>query len=200
MRNRSWNKAALGAALYAVAATVLAQTPAPPLPAAANAARGSQGDALADALTCRIGYERYPRLMELLRRERPDDFRQTYRQYSAPAMDLYQLESPVRAWGQDSDTVLIASSRVMMAVEGSLEEVTARVDQALEQSRETPLSGALNDLHALVIFDAAQPGLEGMVLLGCEYRIPDVSLLDEPEDAWRRKLRAAPTVPVPGNP
>ncbi len=200
MRNRSWSEAAFGVALYAVVATAFAQTPATSLPTATNTARGGQGDALADALTCRIGIERYPRLMEQLRRERPDDFRQTYRQYNAPAMDLYQLRSPVHAWGQDSDTILIASNRVMMAIEGSLDEVTTRLDQALERSRDTPLSGALNDLHALVIFEAAQPGLEGRVLLGCEYRIPDVSLLDEPEDAWRRKLRAAPAVPVPGNP
>ena len=199
MRNRSWNKTAFGVALCAVAATVFAQTPTTPATTTA-AANATRGDALADALTCRIGYERFPRLMEQLRRERPDDFRQTYRQYSAPAMDLYRLESPVRAWGQDSDTILIASNRVMMAVAGSLEEVTARVDQALEQSRETPLSSALDDLHALVIFDAAQPGLEGRVLLGCEYRIADVSLLDEPEDAWRRKLRAAPPMPMPENP
>ena len=55
--------------------------------------------------------------------------------------------------------------------------MTAQLEHALEQSSESPLSGALDDQHALVIFNAESPGLEGMVLLGCEYRIPDISLL-----------------------
>ncbi len=191
MRKRSWNSAALAAALCVGAAQAWAQGAAGRTAAVAaeDSLAGEGIDALADALACRVGYERFPVLMEQLRRERPNDFSQTYRQYSAPAMDLYRLADTVRAWGQESDTILIADNRVMMAVEGSLDEVTARLDEALEHSSESPLSSALDDRHALVIFEAAQPGLQGMVLLGCEYRIPDVSLLDEPEDAWRKRFR-----------
>jgi hypothetical protein len=83
----------------------------------------------------------------------------------------------------------------MMAVQGSLDAVTAQLEHALEQSSESPLSGALDDQHALVIFNADAPGLEGMVLLGCEYRIPDISLLENPDDAWR-KPRAVPASPA----
>ncbi|HYM86725.1 MAG TPA: hypothetical protein VET30_08285, partial [Pseudoxanthomonas sp.] len=115
------------------------------------------------------------------------------------------LEAPVQAWGNESDAILIEPNRVMMAVEGTLDEVTAKLEHALEQSSESPLSGALDDQHALLIFEAEQPGLEGMVLLGCEYRIPDVSLLDDPADAWRKQPKAenpAPLLPpnTPSNP
>lgn len=203
MQSRCWNKVATGTALSAFTALALAQAAdkpatAPtlaPAPIAAQATAGEAGDILADAIACRLGEDRYPNLIEQLRQERPRDFQQVYRQYSEPMLDLYQLESPVQAWGHDSDVLLIASNRVMMAVQGSLEDVTARLERALEQSKQSPLSGALDDKHALVIYNAALPGLEGMVLLGCEYRIPNVSLLDNPDDAWRGD-RASPA-PVP---
>lgn len=187
MRNRSWNKAALAATLSVLAVICVAQTQPvkPVVPAQPVASAGA--DALADALACRISYQRYPGLMQEIRAEREDDFRQAYRQYNKPMMDFYRLEAPVQAWGNESDAILIEPNRVMMAVEGTLDEVTAKLEHALEQSSESPLSGALDDQHALLIFEAEQPGLEGMVLLGCEYRIPDVSLLDDPADAWRKK-------------
>jgi hypothetical protein len=198
MRNRSSNKTLLGASLYACACLSIAQTPAgkPASAAAAPIAAppivavpppvSAGADALADALTCRISYERYPGLMQEIRDEREDDFRQAYRQHSQPMLDVYRLEEPISAWGNESDVIVIAPNRVMMAVTGSLDAVTAQLEHALEQSSESPLSGALDDQHALVIFNAEAPGLEGMVLLGCEYRIPDISLLENPDDAWRK--------------
>ena len=197
MRNHSWSKALLAASLCACAATALAQAVGgtAPLPAAAGPVQGA--DALADALTCRISSERLPGLMEEFREERANAFAQTYRQYSTPIMDLYQLDEPVQAWGNDSDAIVIAEQRVMMAVRGSLEEITKELEQSLADSSELPLSGALDDQHALVIFKADQRGLEGMVLLGCEYRIPGLSLLDDPRDAWRKPRATPAPVPVP---
>ena len=190
MRKHSWSKALLAASLCACTATALAQVV--PLPVAAGPVEGA--DALADALTCRISSGRLPRLMQDFREERANAFAQTYRQYSAPMMDLYQLDAPVQAWGHDSDAIVIAEQRVMMAVRGSLEDITKQLEQSLADSSESPLAGALDDQHALVIFKADQRGLEGMVLLGCEYRAPGFSLLDDPRDAWR-KPPAKPTPP-----
>ena len=199
MPNLSWNKPALGLVLYALTGVVLAQVQAaaPPAGNAPVPFASESADALVDALTCRIPHERYPNLMQLLRRERVDEFAQTYRQYSDPAWDLYQLETRVHVWGNESDAIVIASNRVMMAVAGSLDEVTQRLEHALEQSSQSPLSGALDDQHALVIFEARRPGLEGRVLLGCEYRIPDISLLDDPDDAWRKQLLDPSSPPTP---
>lgn len=196
MRNRNWNKLGFCAALCGIAALCTAQVlrNAAPGPATTSVA-GTGADTLTDALTCRIGRDRYPMLMEQLRAERPQDFAQTYRQYSEPLMDEYRLLLPVRALGHDSDAIVIASNRVMIAVAGSLEEVTARLEQAL--AKESPLSGALDKRHGLVIYAATQPGLEGMVLLGCEYRIPKVSLLDNPGDAWRSKPGEPMPTPAP---
>lgn len=202
MRNRNSSKALLGATLYLWACVSLAQVPAAK-PAATTATPVAQptpvvsagADALADALTCRISYERYPGLMREIREEREEDFTQAYRQYSEPMLDVYRLEEPITAWGNESDVIVIAPNRVMMAVQGSLDAVTAQLEHALEQSSESPLSGALDDQHALVIFNAEAPGLEGLVLLGCEYRIPDISLLEDPDDAWR-KPHAIPASPA----
>lgn len=201
MRNPNWNKPVLGVALYAFALLAFAQGGGPLIPSkpALTGASPAGADALVDALTCRIGNDRYPRLMQEIRGERQDDFRQVYRQYSTPMMDVYYLEDPVQAWGSESDTIVIGPNRVMVAVEGSLDAVTAQLEHSLEQSSQSPLSGALDDKHALVIFEAEQPGLEGMVLLGCEYRIPGISLLDDPADAWRKMpMMDQPSPPQPG--
>jgi hypothetical protein len=207
MRNPNWNKPTLGVALSAFAILASAQDGKPAIAATPPtfSASVAGADALVDALTCRIGHDRYPGLMEEIRNERQEDFRQTYRQYSTPMMDVYRLEDPVQAWGNESDTIVIGSNRVMVAVAGSLDAITAQLEHSLEQSSNSPLSGALDDKHALVIFEAEQPGLEGMVLLGCEYRIPDISLLDDPADAWREKPARDQPLPlrpraIPSNP
>ena len=205
MRNPSWNKSLLGLVLSAFAVLAQAQDGKPAIPETPPIASMVGADALIDALTCRIGNDRYSGVMEEIRNERPLDFRQTYRQYSTPMMDVYRLEDPVQAWGNESDTIVISPNRVMVAVEGSLDAITAQLEQSLQQSSQSPLSGALDDKHALVVFKAGQPGLEGMVLLGCEYRISDISLLDDPADAWRKKPaedRPSPPQPriIPSNP
>ena len=199
MQNHSLSKAATGIALCLLAFTTAAQAPAktvaprpappPPVPQQADYVAT---DLLVDALTCRVPMARFAALMQQLRRERPEDFEQAYRQYSSPPMDLYRLQVPISAWGNEGDTILVASNRVTMAVDGKLEEVTRKLEAALEQSSQSPLSAALDDQPALVIFEAAQPGLEGSVLVGCEYRIDGMSLLDDPDDAWRRTPAAPP--------
>ena len=194
MRNRSSNKAALFAltALFSGAVSAQVAERAQPTTLPADTVALPSMDTLSDALACRIDGIQLPHLMQALRSERASEFTQAYRQYSAPDLDVYQLDAPAQAWGNASTAVVIAENRVMLAVTGSLEEVTQRFEQALQQSSQTPLSVALDDQHALVIFSATQPGLEGTVLLGCEYRMPGVSLLENPEDAWRK----APTKPA----
>lgn len=197
MRNPSWNKSLLGLVLSAFAVLAQTQDGKPAIPATPPIASMVGADALIDALTCRIGNDRYSGVMEEIRNERPLDFRQTYRQYGTPMMDVYRLEDPVQAWGNESDTIVISPNRVMVAVEGSLDAITAQLEHSLQQSSQSPLSGALDDKHALVVFKAEQPGLEGMVLLGCEYRIQDISLLDDPADAWRKKPAGDQPPPQP---
>lgn len=155
------------------------------------------GDILGDALTCRTATAALPGLLSRLRNERPDEFLQTDRQYSQPMMDLYRLQMPVQAWGNASDTVAIAQNRVMLAVRGDMDEVSKRVDLELEASRNSPLPVVLDDAHALVVYPAELPGLEGFTLLGCEYRIEGLALLDNPADAWRKAPApvGAPSVP-----
>lgn len=201
MRTSSSNKALALAALLACTwglaqaqqrpATSLpaptATTPATAPVAAASRDAGAdtgEGDPLFDALTCRSGPE-ITRLLSRLRRDRPDDFVQTERQYSDPPMDLYRLEIPVQAWGQQSDSVVITANRVLMVVEGSADAVARDLEASLSGSEATPLSGPLDDQHALVLYTEERPGLQQRVLIGCEYRLPDLSLLDNPDDAWR---------------
>ena len=150
------------------------------------------GDTLGDALTCRADTTRLSNLLPRLRHERPDEFVQTDRQYSQPVMDLYRLQLPVQAWGNVGDAVAISANRVMLAVRGGMEEVSARIDRELEASLESPLPGVLDATHALVVYPADLPGLEGVVLLGCEYRIEGLSLLDDPVEAWRKPASLDP--------
>lgn len=194
MRTRSWNRIFANAALAALPMFCQAQSP-PAVPAMPVADATTPSDTLRDALTCRTATADIAGLLPRLRRERPSEFVQTERQYSAPMMDLYRLNEPVHAWGHDSDAVVIADNRVLIAVEGPLEHAAMQLEQALEQSRDTPLSSAFDEQHALVVYAAEQPGLEDRVLIGCEYRIPDLSLLDNPLDEWRKP--ASPTSPKP---
>ncbi|MGN6225548.1 hypothetical protein [Pseudoxanthomonas sp.] len=156
------------------------------MPASQDAGAGADaGDPLFDALTCRSGPE-ITRLLSRLRRDRPHDFVQTERQYSDPPMDLYRLEIPVQAWGQQSDSVVITANRVLMVVDGSADAVARALEANLSDSAATPLSGPLDDQHALVLYTEERPGLQQRVLIGCEYRLPELSLLDNPDDAWRK--------------
>ncbi len=152
-------------------------------PAPAQAAIPS--DTLIDALACRTLGGDLAGLLPRLRRERPAEFVQTERQYAAPMMDLYRLIAPVQAWGHHSDAIVITDNRVLMLVDEPIEQAAAQLERALEESRDAPLSGALDDHHALVVYPGEHPGLHGRTLIGCEYRMPGVSLLDDPADAWR---------------
>ena len=199
----SWNRPRqLAAWLLLAPVLASAQQARDVQPAAQAPAPGPSGDILGDALTCRSDGAGLPNLLPSLRRERPEEFRQTDRQYAQPVMDLYRLQDPVQAWGNSGDAVAITQDRVMLAVRGSMEEVSQRIDQALEDSRAAPLPGVLDDAHALVVYPADLPGLDDMVLLGCEYRIEGLALLDDPADAWRKPslpsgLADAPAKPKP---
>lgn len=192
MRIRSWNKrlcCALAAGwLLPVAGLAQSGNAAAPVvvaePSLTTTADAEPSDTLIDALTCRTPNADLPGLLTRLRRERPVDFRQTERQYATPRMDLYRLERPIRAWGHESDAVLLTDQRVLLAVDNPLEQAVGLLEQELEQTRAVPLSGALDDTHALVIYTGGHPGLENRVLLGCEYRIPGLLLLDDPADGW----------------
>jgi len=161
-----------------------------PVVAAAPAPAAGPTDTLLDALTCRTSIAHLPTLLTRLRRERPTEFVQTERQYSAPMMDLYRLQDPVQAWGHRSDAVVITDNRVLLLVNSPIEQATAQLERALEESKDAPLAGALDDAHALVVYPAEHPSLQGRSLVGCEYRMSDVSLLTDPADAWRT---ASPT-------
>ncbi|WP_436043105.1 hypothetical protein [Pseudoxanthomonas sp. LjRoot143] len=171
------------AALWLAGATfpVSAQSVAGPPPAPAT----GPTDTLRDALTCRTATADLPALLQRLRRERPLEFIQTERQYSAPMMDLYRLDAPVEAWGHRSDAVVITDNRVLLLVDSPIEQASAQLERALEESRDAPLSAALDDAHALVVYPGEHPGLQGRSLVGCEYRMPALSLLADPADAWR---------------
>lgn len=158
------------------------------------------GDALGDALACRSDGAGLRDLLPRLRRERPDEFVQTDRQYSQPMMDLYRLQAPVRAWGNSGDAIAVTRNRVMLGVRGSMEGISRRIDLELEASRDSPLPGVLDDAHVLVVYPADLPGLDGIVLLGCEYRIEGLSLLDDPADAWRRRAPSPPNSTSPEAP
>ena len=166
-----------GMALPLCAQSVVPAPPATPEPT----------DTLLDALACRTAIADLPGLLPRLRRERPNEFVQTERQYSAPMMDLYRLEAPATAWGHRSDAVVITDNRVLLLVNSPIEQATAQLERALEESRDAPLSGALDDGHALVVYPGEHPGLQGRTLVGCEYRMPGLSLLADPDDAWRTR-------------
>jgi len=164
------------------------------LPSSAQAlpddARLGPSDTLRDALTCRTAPRDLLGLLPRLRRERPDDFRQAERQYAEPLLDLYRLDLPVEAWGQTSDGIVIADNRVLMVIDAPADEVTGRLDDYLQQTESSPLAGALDEMHALIVYDGNVPGLENRVLVGCEYRFAELRLLEDPDQVIARPLTA----------
>lgn len=178
--------------LAGTAPVVSAQSVAVPPPAASGPT-----DTLLDALACRTAIADLPGLLPRLRRERPTEFVQTERQYSAPMMDLYRLKDPVDAWGLRSSAVVITDDRVLLLVDSPIEQATAQLERALEASKDAPLAGALDDAHALVVYPGERPGLTGRTLVGCEYRMPSLSLLADPADAWRLPHPTPAPAPTP---
>ena len=176
---------ALASALLAASATLQAQVVVPAPPASPSPAQAQATDTLVDALTCRTSAGDIAGLLTRLRRERPAEFVQTERQYAAPNMDLYRLDEPVPAWGNEGDAIVVTDNRVLLLVDAPIDTASARLEQSLTDSRDTPLSGALDDLHALVVYAGEHPGMQERTLIGCEYRMPGLSLLANPDDAWR---------------
>jgi hypothetical protein len=152
-----------------------------------NAVSGMAQTLLANALDCRVAEAQLPGLLTSLRELQPGDFTQVGRQYSDPDMDLYQLAKPVHAWGNEGDAIVITANRVMLAVRATVDEAGQRVDDYLEQSDNSPVTGLLDAQHGLVVYSPPLPGLQDMALVGCEYHIDDLSLLDDPADAWRKQ-------------
>lgn len=134
-------------------------------------------DSLLEALSCRTDLTDMPGLLGRLREERPADFIQAQRQYATPMMDSYRLRDAVSAWGSRSDTVVITDDRVLLAIAGDMPAVTAELEKHLQASADAPLAAALDEQHALVVYQSDQPGLQDLVLVGCEYRLPGLSLL-----------------------
>lgn len=174
---------ALTLALLAASATLQAQVVAPASPAPPSPVQAT--DTLVDALTCRTSSADIAGLLGRLRRERPAEFVQTERQYGSPKMDLYRLDAPVQAWGNEGDAIVVTDNRVLLLVDAPIDTASARLEQSLADSRDAPLSGALDDLHALVVYAGQHPGMQQRTLIGCEYRMPTLSLLAHPDDAWR---------------
>lgn len=179
--SKAWTRALAAAWLAGAASLASAQAEDPPTPSGA----ATSADTLLAALTCRTADADLPDLLPRLRRERPGEFVQTERQYSAPMMDLYRLDQPVEAWGHRSDAVVITDDRILLLVDSPIEQASAQLERALEESRDAPLSAALDDAHALVVYPGERPGLQGHSLVGCEYRMPNLSFLADPADAWR---------------
>lgn len=182
-RSNSNASLALASVLLAASAAVAAQVVAPATPALSPPVQTT--DTLLDALTCRTSAGDIAGLLARLRRERPSEFVQTERQYGTPKMDLYRLDTPVDAWGNEGDAVVITDDRVLLLVDAPIDTASMRLEQSLADSREAPLSGALDDLHALVVYAGEHPGMQQRTLIGCEYRMPGLSLLANPDDAWR---------------
>ena len=181
-RSNSNASVALASVLLAASAAVAAQVVAPAPPALSPPVQTT--DTLLDALTCRTSAGDIGGLLARLRRELPSEFVQTERQYGTPKMDLYRLYT-VDAWGNEGDAVVITDDRVLLLVDAPIDTASMRLEQSLADSREAPLSGALDDLHALVVYAGEHPGMQQRTLIGCEYRMPGLSLLANPDDAWR---------------
>lgn len=182
-RSNSNASVALASVLLAASAAVAAQVVAPAPPAPSPPVQTT--DTLLDALTCRTSAGDIAGLLARLQRERPSEFLQTERQYGTPKMDLYRLDTPVDAWGNEGDAVVITDNRVLLLVDAPIDTASTRLEQSLVDSRDAPLSGALDDLHALVVYAGEHPGMQQRTLIGCEYRMPGLSLLTHPDDAWR---------------
>lgn len=182
-RSNSKATLALAVALLAASATLEAQVVAPASPVPPSLPQAT--DTLLDALTCRTSPADIPALLPRLRRERPAEFVQTERQYGTPKMDLYRLDESVDAWGNEGDAIVITDNRVLLLVDAPIDTASTRLEQSLADSRDAPLSGALDDLHALVVYAGEHSSMQGRTLIGCEYRTPGLSLLANPDDAWR---------------
>ena len=113
-RSNSNASLALASVLLAASAAVAAQVVAPAPPAPSPPVQTT--DTLLDALTCRTSAGDIGGLLARLRRERPSEFVQTERQYGTPKMDLYRLDAPVDAWGNEGDAVVITEDRVLLLV------------------------------------------------------------------------------------
>lgn len=137
---------------------------------AAPSAALARESLLARALSCRLDDSAVATLMGGLAAEDPG-MKSAAQAFAAPSGNLYRLARPVSALGASADAIYVAPGRIAMVVPGeTLATVTARLQ--LEPTSYGPAERPVDDGRTLIAYQLHQDGLNGKVLVGCEYGNP----------------------------
>lgn len=130
-------------------------------------AQAAESQLLVRALSCELTDNELPTLIHDLARQQPA-FRKPTARYGAPTANVYQLPSPITAFGYSSSLVVVTPARILLAVQGvSLDLVIDKLE--LDESPFSPANRAVRPTVSIVAFQLSHKALENKLLVGCEY-------------------------------
>jgi hypothetical protein len=125
---------------------------------------------LARALSCKIDDGAVATLMDRLAAE-DAGMKSPAQAFAAPSGNLYRLKTPVSALGYAADAIYVSPGRIAMVVSGQTPESVGGKLQ-LTPDAYGPAERPVDDAHKLIAYQLHQGGLDGKVLVGCEYGDP----------------------------
>ena len=137
---------------------------------AAPAAAVAGETLLARAVSCRIDAGAVATLMDKLAAE-DAGMKSPAQAFAAPSGNLYRLKAPIAALGYAADAIYVSPGRIAMVVSGQTPDAVAAKLQ-LTPDAYGPAERAIDDAHKIVAYQLHQGGLDGKVLVGCEYGDP----------------------------
>lgn len=122
---------------------------------------------LENALSCKLKDVEVESLMRNLAASQPA-FAKPAKQVMAPSADIYRMAQPVTALGYSSTEVVVTPGRILLAVPGTpLKQAIGKLN--LTEEPYSPAKREIRPTVSVVAFQMSSDGLEGKLLVGCEY-------------------------------
>ena len=125
---------------------------------------------LARAVSCKIADSAVATLMDKLAAE-DAGLKSPAQAFAAPSGNLYRLKAPVSALGYSAEAIYVSPGRIAMVVSGQVPDSVAAKLQ-LTPDPYAPAERPIDDAHKIIAYQLHQGGLDGKVLVGCEYGDP----------------------------
>ena len=133
-------------------------------------ARAAEPDLLARAVRCELTDAQLSTLIHDISAQRPD-FKSPI-SYGAPSVDVYQLNSPVDAYGFSSSVVAVMPARILLVVSGTSVDKAASALHLEKTLSFLPASRTVRPSVSIMAFELSHKVLKGKLLVGCQYESP----------------------------
>ncbi|MFT3930577.1 MAG: hypothetical protein QM709_09825 [Spongiibacteraceae bacterium] len=122
------------------------------------------------ALNCELQDSELKNLIQTIAVQQPELENPTA-ELATPSINLYELKTPITAFGYTSTTVAVTPARIMLAIPAiNTKDVVKKLK--LTEDEYSPASRIVRPTVSVVSFKLSHASLQGKTLVGCEYANP----------------------------